>query len=118
MRTEEMDFIEPLVCSECVDDAPEVKAINTGSYQLLLTHQVFIRTKKQPTTWNHASTPPSGAFSKLVSVEGAGCVDRGTDLVLDSMSRDMWRGQSGSNIFPLCSSREGEPMRTRERGRG
>jgi len=33
MRTEEMDFIESLVCSKCVDDAPEVKAVNTRSYQ-------------------------------------------------------------------------------------
>jgi hypothetical protein len=84
-----------------------------GSYQELLTDQVFIRTKKQPATWNHASTPPSGAFVKLVSVEGASWVDRGTDLVSDSMSREIWREQSGSNIFPLGSSREGESMRTR-----
>jgi hypothetical protein len=33
MGTEEMGFIEPLVCTECVDDAPEIMAINTGSYQ-------------------------------------------------------------------------------------
>jgi hypothetical protein len=79
IRTEEMDFIEPLICTECVDDTPEVTAVNKGScHQLLWTNQVFIRTKKQPATWNHASTPPSGAFSKLVSVKGAGSVDTGT----------------------------------------
>lgn len=77
-----------------------------------MTDQVFIRTKKQPATWNHASAPPSGAFSELglVFVEGAGGVDRGAILVSESMSRE----QSGSNILPLWSSREGEPMRTRE----
>jgi len=30
MRTKEMGFIKPLVCTERVDDPPEMMAVNTG----------------------------------------------------------------------------------------
>ena len=78
-----------------------------------MTDQVFIRTKKQPTTWSHASVPPSGALFELGSVVRTGAVGKpeGADLA-SSISRE----QSESKFSSLCSPLEEEPMRSRERG--
>lgn len=107
MGAESVDFIEGLICTKSVDDAPVAKEVSMAWDRVLWTYQVFMRTKKPPATWSHASAPPSGGSSALGFID-EGLV-RGWDADFSS------KEQSESRTFALCSTGEWELIRTQGR---
>ena len=104
MGAENVALIEVLIYTKSVDDAP-VGEVGMGWDQVLWTYQVFMRTKKPPATWIHASAPPSGGSSAL------GLIDEGLVRGWDVSPKE----QSESKAFSPCSTREWELICTQGR---